>query len=214
MKEGLCMFGSKYLNVPETIEIYGLTLGDDESWNGEWNDEWITNPNGCPGEIMFKEVNDNSVDFYFFFKKRILRYFYDHLKDEFDKYIDADQFSFGKEGIEDDIEEYVSKNILKLYKLEKVRIFVKREKKGIHNSRIENDYTTYLEFDKTATDPTDKAYFDNHTYVEYFRSHGFVEVNNATMTKMNRDDFDRKLVYNLRTGTKESFGFGFILKKI
>jgi acyl carrier protein len=214
MKEGLCMFGSKYLNVPETIEIYGLTLGDNESWNGEWNDEWITNPNGCPGEIMFKEVNDNSVDFYFFFKKRILRYFYDHLKDEFDKYIDADQFSFGKEGIEDDIEEYVSKNILKLYKLEKVRIFVKREKKGIHNSRIENDYTTYLEFDKTATDPTDKAYFDNHTYVEYFRSHGFVEVNNATMTKMNRDDFDRKLVYNLRTGTKESFGFGFILKKI
>lgn len=214
MKEGLCMFGSKYLNVPETIEIYGLTLGDDESWNGEWNDEWITNPNGCPGEIMFKEVNDNSVDFYFFFKKRILRYFYDHLKDEFDKYIDADQFSFGKKGIEDDIEEYVSKNILKLYKLEKVRIFVKREKKGIHNSRIENDYTTYLEFDKTATDPTDKAYFDNHTYVEYFRSHGFVEVNNATMTKMNRDDFDRKLVYNLRTGAKESFGFGFILKKI
>ena len=214
MNEGLCMFGSKYLNVPETIEIYGLTLGDDANWKGEWNDEWITNPNGCPGEVMFKEVNDNSVDFYFFFKKRILRYFYDHLKDEFEKYIDEKQFSYGKEGLEDDIEEYVSRNVLKLYKLEKVRIFVRRTKMGIHNSRIENDYTKYLEYDKTAEDPTEKAYFNDHTYVEYFRNHGFVEVDNATMTKMNRDDFDRKLVYNLRTGTREEFGFSFILRKI
>lgn len=197
MKEGLCMFGSKYLNVPELINIYGFDMGDDESWTGEWNDDWITNTKGCPGEMMYKEVNNNSVDFYFFFKKRIVRYFQEILIDEFSKYIDPSKYSFGKEGLEDDIEEYVIKNILKLYKLEKVKMYVRRTKKGVHNSKIENDYTAYLDKD-----------------VDYFKSHGFVEVNTMTMSKINRDDFDRKIVYNLRNGSQEDFGFSITLKKI
>ena len=203
MKNGLCMFGSKYLNVPNTIQIMGLTIGDTD-WDGEWNDDWITNPNGCPGELMYKEVNNNSVDFYFFFTKRIVRFFKDKLKGEFEKYI-TPNLSYGKEGLDDDIEEYVRKNVLKLYKLEKVIMFVRRTKKGQHNSRIENDYTSYLEYDPDTSEPCD---------VGYYRKHGFVEVNTVTMTKMNRDDFDRKLVYNLRNGSQEDFGFGFILKKI
>ena len=208
MKNGVCMFGSKYLNVPEVIDIYGFDLGDDPNWNGEWNDDWITNPDGCPGELMFKEVNDNSVDFYFFLKKRILRFFYNKLKDEFESYMNPEDRSFGKPGVEDDIKEYVTKNVLKLYKLEKVRMFVRRTKKGLHNSRIENDYTTYLdEYDYSKTEPEQRT-------AGYFRRKGFVEVNNITLTKINRDDFDRKLVYNLRNGTQEEFGFGFRLRKI
>ena len=208
------MFGSKYLNVPNKIEIYGLTLGDDENWKGEWNDDWITSPDACPGEVMFKEINDNSVDFYFFFTKRIHRFFYDKLKDEFEKYMNVDSNSYGKPGVEDDIREYVTKNVLKLYRLEKVRMFVKRTKKGQHNSRIENDYTKYLEYDKTSGDPNIAEYFEKKGYVQYFKQHGFVEVNNITLSKLNRDDFDRKLVYNLRNGSMEEFGFSFILTKI
>ena len=208
MKNGICMFGSKYLNVPEVIEIYGFDMGDDPSWTGKWNDDWITNPDGCPGELMFKEVNDNSVDFYFFLKKRILRFFYDKLKEEFESYMNPEDRSFGKPGVEDDIKEYVTKNVLKLYKLEKVRMFVKRTKKGQHNSMIENDYTSYLdEYDYNGSKPEQRT-------AGYFIRKGFVEVNTVTMTKMNRDDFDRKLVYNLRNGSQEDFGFGFILKKI
>lgn len=202
MSEGLCMFGSKYLNVPETITIAGFQLGNDENWKGEWNDAWITNPDGCPGEVMFKEVNNNSVDFYFFFKKRILRYFYEKLKTVFEKYM-GNEYTFGKEGVEDDVYEYVSKNVLKLYKLEKVKVFVRRKKRGLHNSKIENDYTKYLERDG-------RQLCDN----EYFRKQGFVEISNITLSKVNRDDFDRKLVYNLRNGCEEEFGFTFIIKKI
>lgn len=213
-KNGICMFGSKYLNVPNRIEIYGLTLGDDENWRGEWNDDWITSPDACPGEVMFKEINDNSVDFYFFFTKRIHRFFYDKLKDEFEKYMNVDGGSYGKPGVEDDIREYVTKNVLKLYKLERVRVFVKRTKKGQHNSRIENDYTKYLEYDKTCDNPAIEEYFEKKGYVQYFKQHGFVEVNNVSLTKVNRDDFDRKLAYNLRNGAKEEFGFSFILTKI
>ena len=124
MMEGLCMFGSKYLNVPEMIEVCGFTLGD-ENYDGTWNDDWITNPDGCPGEVMFKEVNDNSIDFYFFIKKRILRYFRGKLKEEFEKYINSGN-TFGNTEIDDDIDEYVTKNVLKLYKIDKVRIFVRR----------------------------------------------------------------------------------------
>lgn len=210
MKEGLGLFGSKYLNVPEQIEICGVTLGDGD-WDGGWNDDWITNPDGCPGEVMFKEVNDNSVDFYFFFRKRILRYFRDKLKEEFESNI-SPHYSFGKFGIDDDIDEYVSKNVLRLYKLDKVRVFIRRTKKGQHNSKIENDYTTYLQY---IPDPkTGELVELTKDNLGYFKSHGFVEINTVTMTKMNRDDFDRKLVYNLRNGCKEDFGFSFILKKI
>lgn len=205
MKNDLCMFGSKYLNVPNTIEICGFRLGDDKNWNGEWNDDWITNPEGCPGEMMYKEINDNSVEFYFFFTKRILRYFYENLKDEFKKYISENEFSYGKDGLEDDIKEYVSKNVLKLYRLEKVRLFVRRIKVGQHNSKIENNYTEYLEYD-----PDDGRFCD----VGYFRRQNFNDVKTITLVKMNRDDFDRKIVYNLRTGMKEEFGFSFILTKI
>lgn len=193
MSNGLCMFGSKYLNVPEVIEINGFEQND---WDGTWNEDWITNQDACPGEIMHNEINDNSVDFYLFLTKRIIRFFKEKLRDEFKKYISGD-YSYGIAGIEDDMEEYIKKNILKLYKLEKVRMFVKRTNKGQHNSKIENDYNAYLKEDPT-----------------YFMSHGFTEVKTMTMTKINRDDFDRKIVYNLRRGTQEDFGFSFFLRKI
>ena len=193
MNNGLCMFGSKYLNVPEVIEINGF---EQNGWDGVWNEDWITNQDACPGEIMHNEINDNSVDFYLFLTKRIIRFFKDKLRDEFKKYISGD-YSYGIAGIEDDMEEYIKKNILKLYKLEKVRMFVRRTNKGQHNSRIKNDYNAYLKEDPT-----------------YFMSKGFTEVKTMTMTKINRDDFDRKIVYNLRRGSKEDFGFSFFLRKI
>lgn len=193
MNNGLCMFGSKYLNVPEVIEINGF---EQNGWDGTWNEDWITNQDACPGEIMHNEINDNSVDFYLFLTKRIIRFFKDKLRDEFKKYISGD-YSYGIAGIEDDMEEYIKKNILKLYKLEKVRMFVKRTNKGQHNSKIENDYNAYLKEDPT-----------------YFMSKGFTEVKTMTMTKINRNDFDRKIVYNLRRGSKEDFGFSFFLRKI
>lgn len=193
MNNGLCMFGSKYLNVPEVIEINGF---EQNGWDGTWNEDWITNQDACPGEIMHNEINDNSVDFYLFLTKRIIRFFKDKLRDEFKKYISGD-YSYGIAGIEDDMEEYIKKNILKLYKLEKVRMFVRRTKKGQHNSKIENDYNAYLKEDPT-----------------YFMSKGFTEVKTMTMTKINRDDFDRKIVYNLRRGSQEDFGFSFFLRKI
>lgn len=190
MKNGLCMFGSKYLNTPETIEIECL------SGHQEWNDEWITSPNACDGEMMYKEVNRNSVRFYLFLKKRILRYFYEKLYNEFSKYISKD-YSYGNKGLEDDINEYVSKNILKLYKLERIRLFVRQDKMGIHDNRIDNDYITYIDMT-----------------VDELKREGFNETRTISMSKISLDDFDRQITYNLKNGYKEDFGFSFIIKKI
>lgn len=189
MKNGLCMFGSKYLNTPKVIEIECLDGCED------WNDEWVTDPNGCSGEMMYKEKS-NSVEFYFFLKKRILRHFYEKLEPEFKKYI-ADDKSYGETGLEDDINAYVEKNILKLYKLDKIRVFVKRTKSGIPDNQIENDYTSYI----------------NKSNNELIES-GFEEINTISMTKISLDDFDRKVVYNLKTQMKEEFGFSFTISKI
>lgn len=190
MKNGLCMFGSKYLNTPETIEIECL------SGHQEWNDEWITSPNGCDGEMMYKEVNRNSIKFYLFLRKRILRYFYEKLYNEFSKYISKD-YSYGNKGIEDDINEYVNKNVLKLYRLERIRLFVRQDKTGVHDTRIDNDYITYI--DKT---------------VDELKKDGFNETRTISVSKISLDDFDRQITYNLKNGYKEDFGFSFIIKKI
>lgn len=189
MKNGLCMFGSKYLNTPKSIEI--------ECFNGceDWNDEWVTDPNGCSGEMMYKEKS-NSVEFYFFLRKRILRHFYEKLEPEFKKYISDDK-SYGETGLEDDINAYVEKNILKLYQLDKIRVFIRRTKSGIPDNQIENDYVSYI----------------NKCTNELIES-GFEEVNTLSMTKINTDDFDRKVVYNLKTQMKEEFGFSFVISKI
>lgn len=190
MKNGLCMFGSKYLNTPETIEIECL------SGHQEWNDEWITSPNGCDGEMMYKEVNRNNIKFYLFLRKRILRYFYEKLYNEFSKYISKD-YSYGNKGIEDDINEYVNKNILKLYRLERIRLFVRQDKTGVHDTRIDNDYITYI--DRT---------------VDELKKDGFNETRTISVSKISLDDFDRQITYNLKNGYKEDFGFSFIIKKI
>lgn len=199
MTEELCMFGSKYLNVPDRIEIEQFLKSDEMEENTDeyWNDEWVTDPSGCPGEVMYKEVNDNSVNFYFFLKKRLVRFFCEKLKPEFSKYINL-KYSYGRQDtLDDDIEEYVVKNVLKLYELKKIRVFVKRKKRGVHNSRIENDYS------KNLDRPVGELLTD-----------GFTEIRNVSMSKVSTDDFDRKLVYNLRNGEEEEFGFSFVIKKI
>lgn len=193
MKNNICMFGSKYLNVPETIEINGLAGGE------EWNDDWVTNSDGCDGELMYKEVNNTSVDFYLFLRKRLLRYFCENenLKKEFEDHINPD-YSYGLQGtLDDDIKEYVEKNILKLYKLDRIKVYIKREKMAIHNNRIENEYTN-----------------NGEQSISELKLQGFEESNTISVKKLNVDDFDRKVTYNLRNGEKEDFRFGFVVKKI
>lgn len=189
MKDGLCMFGSKYLNTPDMIEIECFDIGD----GIEWDEGRLKSEYG--GEVMVKELGSN-VNFYFFLHRRIRRFLREKLRPEFKKYINPER-SYGEAGLDDDIDEYIEKNVIRLYELTKIRTFVRREKAAVPDSGIENEYEKYLGYD-----------------IDNLKKNGFHEIKNVSLSKITTDDFDRKLVYNMRTGEKESFGFSFIITKI
>jgi hypothetical protein len=199
MKDSLCMFGSKYLNLPDYIFI-------DTFENGElWNEKQVTGIGDISdSEIIYKEINGKTVRYYLFAEKRLKRYLKESLMDVFSKYINK-EYSFGNKGtIEDDIYEYVEKNLLKLYKLDKVHMYVKGETMRVHDKKIDNEYLKYMNI-------------SNENKIK----NGFpvIKVENGVMLKDSKfvisktNEFDRIITYNLKPGFKESFGFGVSFKR-
>ena len=193
LKEGLCMFGSKYFHVPEKIDI--------TDFNGccEWNDDYIDNPDNCPYELMYKEVNGNNVNYYLFLRKRIIRYFCENeqVQQTFKKYINPKYSFASKETLQDDIEEYVKKNIIDLYEIDNINLYVKKTKRGINDTNIENDYVSTF----------------NDSVLQLL-SGEFKKTDRFSISKENVDRFDKTLVYNLTNGFEERFVITFSIKKI
>lgn len=186
------MFGSKYMNVPEEITIDVLNKCT------EWDDDLIMS-NDRDVDVMFKEINGNTVNFYLFLNKRIMDYFMNEsgLKEVFERYVNP-QYSYSdKNTLEDDLKSYIEKNIMKLYYLDDLKMWVKSTKMGIHDRRIENDYETFM----------------NQNNVVKLRR-GFKKNKMFSVKKLTSDKFDRCVSYNLKTGYKEDFGFSFTIKKI
>ena len=199
MKDGLCMFGSKYLNIPDYIFI-------DTFENGKlWDEKMVMNINdNTDTEIMYKEINNRSVRYHLFIEKRLKRYLKENLMSVFEKYINK-KYSFGNKGtIEDDIDEYVEKNLLKLYKVDKVYMYIKSDRMRINDKKIENDYLRYVDISN-----------------ELKIKNGFpvIEIEDGVMMKDSKfimgkiNEFDRSIVYNLKPGFKEGFGFGVSFKR-
>jgi hypothetical protein len=190
------MFGSKYLNVPDFIFI-------DTFENGKIFDDRMVFGIGedIDSEILYKEINNRTVRYHLFIKKRLKRYLKENLIEVFSKYINKD-YSFGNKGtIEDDVEEYVEKNLLKLYKVDKIYMYVKNDISRINNKKIDNDYLKYVnknnEFKLKSGFPGSLV-----------GGEVILKNNKFIMGKMNTNEFDRIITYNLKNGFKESFGFG------
>ena len=199
MKDGLCMFGSKYLNLPDYIFI-------DTFENGElWNEKMPMDiRDNTDVEIMYKEINDIAVRYHLFIEKRLKRYLKDSLMDVFSKYINK-EYSFGNKGtIEDDVNEYVEKNLLKLYKVDKVHMYIKEERMRINDKMIENEYLKYM---------------DKNNEIKIKNGFPVISVEDGVMMKdsifimKKANEFDRTITYNLKPGFKESFGFGVSFKR-
>jgi hypothetical protein len=139
-----------------------------------------------------------------FIEKRLKRYLKENLLEVFSKYINK-KYSFGNNGtIEDDVDEYVERNLLRLYKVDRVYMYIKDERMRIHDSKIENEYLKYV----------------NKSNENKIQS-GFpvIEVDKGVIMKDSKfimgklNEFDRSVVYNLKAGFKESFGFGVLIKR-
>ena len=199
MKDSLCMFGSKYLNLPDHIFI-------DTFENGKlWSEKMIMNMrDNTETEIMYKEINNRSVIFNLFIEKRLKRYLKESLMDVFSKYINK-SYSFGNKGtIEDDVDEYVEKNLLKLYKVDKVYMYIKSDRMGINDKKIENEYLRYV-------DISNELKIKNGFPVIEIEDGVMMKDSKFIMGKLN--EFDRSVVYNLKPGFKEGFGFGVSIKR-
>ena len=198
MKDGLCMFGSKYLNLPDYIFID--TFENGELWNEKITfDRDITNV-----EIMYKEINDRTVRYQLFIEKRLKRYLAESLIEVFSNYINK-EYSFGNNGtIEDDVNEYVEKNLLKLYKVDKIYMYIKDERMRINNKKIDNEYLKYM---------------NKNNELKIKNGFPVIKVEDGEMLKDSKfvigkiNEFDRTITYNLKPGFKESFGFGVSFKR-
>ena len=201
MKEGLCMFGSKYLNVPDYVFI-------DTFENGKLFDDRLVLDIGedMNSEILYKEINNRTVQYNLFIEKRLKRYLKEKLIGIFSKYINKD-YSFGNKGtIEDDVEEYIEKNLLKLYKVDKVNMYVKSDRMRVNDKKIENEYLQYVNKDNEVK-------INNGFQSIYIDGNLVLKDSNFIMGKVNTNEFDRTITYNLKPGFKESFGFSVSLKR-
>ena len=200
MKDGLCMFGSKYLNLSDYIFID--TFENVELWDGKMT---IDSRDNIDTEIMYKEFNDKEIRYYLFIKKRLKRYLKEKLIEVFSKYINKN-YSYGNKGtVDDDVDEYIEKNLLKLYKVDKVYMYIKSDKVGKNDRLIENEYSKYL--DKNNNIKIELGFPYTVVGGEYVLENG-----KFRMEKIN--EFDRYIQYTLKKGFKESFGFGILIKRI
>tara|TARA_Y100000389_G_scaffold142024_1_gene139968 strand:+ start:6132 stop:10736 length:4605 start_codon:yes stop_codon:yes gene_type:complete len=117
MTEKKSFFGSKYLKVPEQIELE--TFEYSPFVKGA-----INQPSLIEGTFMTSE-NDTSIKFFNFIQKRLIEFLFNPIKEQFVKYIKP-EFSFGNlDTIDDDVIRYITQNILQLYKVGNIDFYVK-----------------------------------------------------------------------------------------
>ena len=131
-----------------------------------------------------------TIEFYLFNQKRLMEYLFTPIKAQFEKYVNK-LYGWGDlETLDDDVNQYIRENILKLYKVDKVEFYTLASRE-----RVPSDYTTaeLTNVDKIKAGLT---------------------INTSVSSKtINTNPFDLRLIYNKRTGFSESFGFSVTIVK-
>jgi hypothetical protein len=182
MLEKKSFFGSKYLKVPSEIILETFIPSP-------FSEDAITDPSLVPGNFMYVE-NQSTVQFYLFIQKRLIQELAPNIKATLQQYVNP-LYGFGsEETIDDDVSQYIIQNLLQLYKVDRIELFVKQ-------SRLEqpNDYTT------AALSNEEKAIA------------GLRLTDAFSSRLLNTNQFDTRLIYNRRLGFSESFGFNIVIVK-
>ena len=208
MFERKSFFGSKYLKCPETIVLETFkpepfvkgAIKQPSLIDGTFMHEnqpsvtvnkKVIRTEGVRNTRAIKKQPSSPVEtFYLFNEKRLIEFLFTPIKEQFEKYI-KDLYGYGNlETLDDDVEQYIRENILKLYKIEKVEFYTlaSRAKGG-------SNYNT--------------AELTNAEKI----SSGLTINNNIGSKTLNTNPFDLKLIYNKRTGFSESYGFSVTIVK-
>lgn len=182
MKEKKSFFGSKYLKVPQEIKLETFTDSD-------FIRDAIAEPSLVDGTFMHNETPEY-VEFYMFIQKRLVDHLFEFIKPVFQQYI-SPKFGTGSvTSVDDDVINYIEKNILSLYKISVIDFYVKESK--------ENRATDYATAELNNIEKT---------------AEGLVLNRNVSSKTLNTNLFDTKLIYNKRTGFSNSYGFNVTIVK-
>jgi len=208
MAERKSFFGSKYLKVPETIvletfepspfvkgairqpDLVDGTFMHLDTPSVRVNKKVIKTEGVVNTRAITPVPTTPTITFYMFNQKRLMEYLFTPIKAQFEKYVNK-LYGWGDlETLDDDVNQYIRENILKLYKIEKVEFYTlpSREK-------VPSNFTT--------------AELTNAQKI----SAGLSINNNVSSKTINTNPFDLRLIYNKRTGFAESFGFSVTIVK-
>ena len=183
MTEKKSFFGSKYLKVPQQIELETF-LHSEEFTQGA-----IKQPTLVDGTFITSE-NDTFVKFYIFVQKRLIEYLFEPIKEQFLKYVKP-EFSYGDiDTLDDDVIRYISQNILQLYKVSNIDFYVKYSRENLP-----------LNYSTAMLTNSEKA------------ASGLTINTAVGSNAVNNNPFDLSLIYNKRKGFTESFGFSITIVK-
>ena len=208
MFERKSFFGSKYLKVPETIildtfepspfvkaairqpDLIDATFMYQDQASVTVNQRIIQSEGVTARRAIRKKPSAPVISFYLFNQKRLMEYLFTPIKNQFLKYVN-EAYGFGDlETLDDDVNQYIKENILKLYKVERVDFYTLA-------SRTKEPSTF------TTAELTDAEKINN----------GLTINSNVSSKTLNTNLFDLKLIYNKRTGFSESFGFSVTIVK-
>ena len=208
MKEQKSFFGSKYLKVPETIiletfkpdpfvknairqpDLIDGTFMHQDTPSVTVNKKIIKSKGVVNTRDIKKVPSAPSIEFYLFNQKRLMEYLFAPIKAQFVKYVN-ELYGWGDlETLDDDVNQYIRENILKLYKIEKIEFYTLASRE-----RLPSDYTTA-----------------ELTNAEKIKA-GLTINDNISSKTLNTNPFDLRLIYNKRTGFSESFGFSVTIVK-
>ena len=208
MTERKSFFGSKYLKVPETIVLETFkpepfvkgAIKQPDLIDGTFmhrNNRSVTVNKKIIETIgvrnirrMQKSPSQPTVAFYLFIQKRLIEYLFTPIKEQFIKYVNK-LYGWGDlETLDDDVNQYIIENILKLYKVENVELYTLASRE-----RLPSDYTT--------------AELTNAQKINA----GLTINDNVSSKGVSSNPFDLRLIYNKRTGFSESFGFSVTIVK-
>jgi hypothetical protein len=208
MLERKSFFGSKYLKVPETIiletfkpdpfvksaikqpDLIDGTFMYKDTPSVTLNKKQILTKGVKQTKIIKKVPSSPTIDFYLFNQKRLIEYLFIPIKAQFEKYVNK-LYGWGDlETLDDDVNQYIKENILKLYKIDKVEFYTLASRE-----KTPSNYTTAELTNKDKT----KA--------------GLIINTSVSSKTINTNPFDLRLIYNKRTGFSESFGFSVTIVK-
>lgn len=208
MFERKSFFGSKYLKVPETIiletfepdpfvkgaiqqpDLINGTFMYNDTPSVTLNKRLIKTEGVRQSSIIKKVPSTATIEFYLFNQKRLMEYLFTPIKTQFEKYVNK-LYGWGDlETLDDDVNQYIRENILKLYKIDKVEFYTLASRE-----RVPSNYTTA-----------------ELTNAEKIKA-GLTINSNVSSKTINTNPFDLRLIYNKRTGFSESFGFSVTIVK-